>query len=165
MADAPNDTLNRVKDTAEKAQATAREGAERTIEAGREGFRKATADATRVANQGLEMGSQAIEAYVEAGRQAANALGDVNRAATDAYNRSLADFEELSRQALNCRTAQDLIELQSLAIQKMQDNFNDATKVYTLYFNAFAKSAQPITTTAAEFRDRAQAAAKTTTAA
>jgi chromosome segregation ATPase len=165
MADSPNDIPNRLKDSAEKAQATARENAQRAANAGREGFRQASENATNIASRSLEMGNQALGAYVEAGKQAASALGDVNKAVTESYSRSLADYDELSKKALSCRTTQDVIDLQTTALQKMQDNINETARIYSLFIGAFTRSVEPVSGRGAQAADKAAEQAKATVGA
>lgn len=165
MADSPSDIPNRLKDSAEKAQAAARENAQRAANAGREGFRQASENATNIASRSLEMGNQALGAYVEAGKQAASALGDVNKAVTESYSRSLADYDELSKKALNCRTTQDLIDLQTTALQKMQDNINETARIYSLFIGAFTRTAESGVTRATQTAEKAAEQAKTTVGA
>jgi hypothetical protein len=161
MPDSPNDIPNRIKASAENAQNTA----QRAAEAGREGMRRASENATNMASRGLEMGNQAMGAYVEAGKQAANALGDVNKAMTEAYSRSLTDYDELSKKALSCRTTQDVIDLQTTALQKMQDNINETTRIYSLFIGAFTRSVEPVASRGAQAADKAAEQAKTTVGA
>lgn len=141
MPDSPSDIPNRLKDSAEKLQSSARDNAQRVAEAGREGVRRATENASNIASRSLEMGNQALGAYVEAGKQAASALGDVNKAVTESYSRSLADYDELSKKALSCRSTQDVIDLQTAALQKMQDNINETARIYSLFIGAFTHTA------------------------
>ncbi len=169
MADSPNDIPNRVKASAENLQNAAQNTAQRATEAGREGMRRASENASNMASRGLEMGNQAMGAYVEAGKQAANALGDVNKAMTEAYSRSLTDYDELSKKALSCRTTQDVIDLQAAALQKMQDNINETARIYSLFIGAFTRSAEPVasraTQTANNAADKAAEQAKATVGA
>jgi hypothetical protein len=123
---------------------TARETMQRTADTAREGFQRAGSEANRMANRGLEMSSQTMDAYVEAGKRASAAIADVNKAVSETYNRNLADFDELSKQAVTCKTMQDFIDLQSAAMQKLQDNFSNMTRLYGLYFSAVTKSMEPI---------------------
>ncbi len=161
MADSPSDIPNRLKDSAEKAQAAARENAQRAANAGREGLRQASENATNIASRSLEMGNQAMGAYVEAGKQAASALGDVNKAMTEAYSRSLADYDELSKKALSCRSTQDVIDLQAAALQKMQDNINETARIYSLFIGAFTRTAE----SGIDHADKAAEQARTTVGA
>lgn len=165
MADSPNDIPNRIKNNAEKVQNSARENAQRAADAGREGVRQATENVSNMASRGLEMGNQAMGAYVEAGKQAASALGDVNKAMTESYSRSLADYDELSKKALNCRTTQDVIDLQTTALQKMQDNITETARIYSLFIGAFTRSVDPVANRGAQAAEKAAEQAKTTVGA
>jgi hypothetical protein len=165
MADSPNDIPNRIKNNAEKVQNSARENAQRAADAGREGVRQATENVSNMASRSLEMGNQAMGAYVEAGKQAASALGDVNKAMTESYSRSLADYDELSKKALSCRTTQDVIDLQTTALQKMQDNITETARIYSLFIGAFTRSVDPVANRAAQAADKAAEQAKTTVGA
>lgn len=125
-------------------QDIARETAQRTADTAREGLQRAGSEAQRLASRGLEAGSQTVDAYVEAGKRASAAIADVNKAVTESYNRSLADFDELSKQAVTCKTLQDYIDLQGAMMQKTQDNISSLTNLYNLYINAVTKSLEPL---------------------
>jgi uncharacterized protein YaaN involved in tellurite resistance len=146
---AASDTTNTVRDTMQ-----------RTADTAREGFQRAGSEANRMANRSLEMGSQAVEAYVEAGKRASAAINDVNKAVTETYSRNLADFDELSKQAVTCKTMQDYIDLQGVALQKMQDSFSNMTRIYGLYVNAVTKSIEPFAARIGYSTDQVAAAAE-----
>ena len=110
----------------------------------REGFQRVGSEANRMANQSMEMGSQTVDAYVEAGKRASAAISDVSKAVTESYSRSLADFDELSKQAVACKTMQDYLDLQGAMLQKTQDNIGSMTRLYGLYFGAITKSMEPL---------------------
>lgn len=154
MADTPQPQTP-VKRAAEAATDTAREA----TSTGQEALRRAGEDASRIASRGLEYGSQAMEAYVEAGKRASSALGDVNRAVTEAYGKSLSDYDALSKQALTVKTVQDFVDLQSAMVQKLQDSFASMTQIYGLYINAVATSVQPIADQVRQAPERLQRAA------
>jgi len=145
MADPKLQDISRTTErTTSDAANTARDTMQRTAETAREGFQRAGSEAQRMADRGLEMGSQTVDAYVEAGKRASAAISDVNKAVSDTYNRSLADFDELSKQAVTCKTMQDYLDLQGNMLQKVQNNFSDMTRIYGLYFNAVTKSLEPL---------------------
>jgi hypothetical protein len=130
--------------------------AKRTAEA----VTEATQDtANRLASRGLEFGTQTMEAYVEAGKRASAALGDVNKAVTESYSRSLSDYDALSKQALTVKTVQDFVDLQTAMVQKLQDNFSTMTHIYSLYINAVATSVQPIAEQVRQVPEKLQRAA------
>ena len=138
------DNTRTAERTASDAGNAARDTLQRTTDTAREGFQRAGAEVHRIANRGLEMGSQTVDAYVEAGKRASAAISDVNKAVSDTYNRSLADFDELSKQAVTCKTMQDYLDLQGSMLQKLQNSFSDMTRIYGLYFTAVTKSMEPL---------------------
>lgn len=159
LQDAPRATAQNAERTANDAGNAARDTFQRTTDTAREGFQRAGAEANRMANRSLEIGSQTVDAYVEAGKRASAAISDVNKAVAETYNRNLADFDELSKQAVTCKTMQDFLDLQGTAMQKAQDNFSNMTRLYGLYINAITKSMEPIATRMGHNAEQATAAA------
>lgn len=137
--------------TAQTAASAARDTAEQATQAGAEGVRRAQ----RAASQGVEYGTQTMNAYVEAGKSASAAIGDVNRAVTDAYSRSLADFNALSQRALGVKTLQDVVELQASALQQMQNNMTAMADIYNLFINGMTRTFEPIVSRASDAASQA----------
>ena len=129
---------------ARTAQATAQNTAQNAFNAGKDGFKRASDDASRFASRSADLGAQTMNAYVESGKQTSQLLGDVNKAMTDAYTKSLAEFNELSKQALSCRTVQDVVTLQTNAMQAFQDNLSAAAEINRLLVNGFTQAMSPI---------------------
>jgi len=88
--------------------------------------------------------SQAVDAYIEAGKQASASITELNDAFTAAYKQSLSGYDELSRQALSCRSVEDILAFQGNALQKLQDHMQAMTKVYGLFANVFTRATKPI---------------------
>lgn len=131
----------------------------RVTDTGRQSLERARDDATRIASRSLDIGSQAVDAYVEAGKRASARLNEVNKALTESYSRSLADYSDLAQRTVSCRTVEDLVSLQNEALQRMKGNFDAMTQVYGLFVDAFAESLQPIADSAATARERFRGAA------
>jgi hypothetical protein len=142
--------------TTKTAQNAAREAIDKTTETGSESLRRAQ----RAANQGVEFGTQTMNAYVEAGKSASAAIGDVNRAVTDAYSRSLADFNALSQRALGVKTLQDMVELQASAMQQMQNNLTAMADIYGLFISGMTKTFEPVVSRAGDAASQATQAAQ-----
>jgi len=142
--------------TTKTAQNAARETIDKTAETGSESLRRAQ----RAANQGVEFGTQTMNAYVEAGKSASAAIGDVNRAVTDAYSRSLADFNALSQRALGVKTLQDMVELQASAMQQMQNNLAAMADIYGLFISGMTKTFEPVVSRASDAASQATQAAQ-----
>jgi hypothetical protein len=142
--------------TTKTAQNAARETIDKTTETGSESLRRAQ----RAANQGVEFGTQTMNAYVEAGKSASAAIGDVNRAVTDAYSRSLADFNALSQRALGVKTLQDMVELQASAMQQMQNNLAAMADIYGLFISGMTKTFEPVVSRASDAASQATQAAQ-----
>ncbi|MBW8880399.1 MAG: hypothetical protein JF615_02940 [Asticcacaulis sp.] len=141
------------------AAATVSQTADRISDSGRQTLERTRQDAARFASRGLDIGSQAVDAYVEAGKRASERLSEANRALTETCSRQLADYSDLSQRAVNCRTIEDIVGLQNEALQRMKGQFDAATRVYGLFIDAFADSLQPIADSAAQARGRFQQAA------
>lgn len=142
--------------TAQNAGSAARETIDQATETGSESLRRAE----RAANQGVEFGTQTMNAYVEAGKSAQATMGDVNRAVTDAYSRSLADFNALSQRALGVKTLQDMVDLQASAMQQMQNNLTTMADIYGLFISGMTKTFEPVVSRATDAASQATQAAK-----
>jgi vacuolar-type H+-ATPase subunit H len=92
-----------------------------------------------------ERGTQTLNAYAEAGKQATAAFSDVSQAWGEVYSRQLADYNELLQKALRLRSPQDLIEFQSFAAERAQDQLALMRDTYTRAVNAFTRVWQPLT--------------------
>ncbi len=142
-------------DTTTKTERTTASAARDTVnqatETGSENLRRAQ----RAANQGVEFGTQTMNAYVEAGKSAQATIGDVNRAVTDAYSRSLADFNALSQRALGVKTLQDMVELQASAMQQMQNNMAAMADIYGLFISGMTKTFEPVVQRASDAASQA----------
>ncbi len=137
--------------TAQTATSAARDTVDQAAQAGSEGVKRAQ----RAASQGLEFGSQTVNAYVEAGKSASAAMNDVNRAVTDAYSRSLADYNALSQKALSVRTLQDVVELQASALQQAQNNLTAMADIYNLFVSSLTRTFEPAVSRASEAASQA----------
>ncbi len=137
--------------TAQTATSAARDTVDQAAQAGSEGVKRAQ----RAASQGLEFGSQTVNAYVEAGKSASAAMNDVNRAVTDAYSRSLADYNALSQKALSVRTLQDVVELQASALQQAQNNLTAMADIYNLFVSSLTRTFEPVVSRASEAASQA----------
>ena len=155
MADTILETPKRSEEAADKVGTHVRAATERTADIGRETTDKIASDATRVMGRNVEMGSKAMHAYAEAGQKTSTALSEVSQAATDAFNRRISDFQEISNAAITCRTPQDLVRLHSVAIQKMQDHVGDVMRIYGMYVDALTKLVDTSPATPLDSRDKA----------
>ena len=170
----PSDTLRSteqaVSDTANSAQTLARDtvrnagkaGESATKDAGesaRDGLERASSGINAMASRSLDIGSQAMGAYVEAGKLTSAKLADANKVLTENYSRSLSNYSELAQKAAGCRTVQDVIQLQTEALQKLHDNFDTMNRFYGLVMDAFTQSLQPIAAAVEKSRDQIQRAA------
>jgi len=142
--------------TAQNSASAARDTADQAAQAGTEGLRRAQ----RAANQGVEYGTQTMNAYVEAGKSAQATMNDVNRAVTDAYSRSLADFNALSQRALSVKTLQDMVELQASAMQQMQTNLSAMADIYGLFISGITRTFEPVVSRASDAASQATQAAQ-----
>ncbi len=127
-------------DTTKTAQNAARDSVNQAAQAGTESVRRAQ----KAASQGVEFGTQTVNAYVEAGKSASAAIGEVNRAVTDAYSRSLADYNALSQRALGVKTLQDVVDLQASALQQMQTNLTTMADIYNLFISGMTRTFEPV---------------------
>ncbi len=147
----PSDAANAARDTFNAGANAARDGAQR-----------ASAQFNNMAGRSADLGQQTMNAYVESGKQASQLIGDVNKAMTDAYSKSLADYNELSKQALSCRTVQDVVTLQSNAMQAFQDNLSAMAQINRLFVDGFTRAIQPVASRAEATVDQAAAQTKAT---
>ncbi|UDF05174.1 phasin family protein [Asticcacaulis sp. AND118] len=132
-------------DAMRRTQDTIKDSAEHGLAAGQDALQRTQAETQRLTQRSVEMGSEAIKACVSAGHQTADLLSEINQAMTELGNQSIARYDTLSRQALSVRTVQDAVNLQTAAVQGMQEHMGAFARVYSLYVDGLGKIMQPIT--------------------
>ncbi|MDC7683367.1 hypothetical protein PQU92_08780 [Asticcacaulis sp. BYS171W] len=152
MADTltPTDVLSKTEDTMQTTADAAKSSAEKGMAYGRDAMNTVRENTERMSQRSKEIGERTMNAYAQAGKQTSDMLGEVNKAMTDAYGRSLANYEDLSKQAMSVRTLEDVLALQNAAVEKMQDNMAAMTGVYSLFVSRLTQVMQPVAKQAAD---------------
>lgn len=143
------DSPQTIADTLSKK---ARSGADTASAATSEGFDQArqAAGKTRqtledITAKGADTAARAFDAYADAGRKAQAVVGEVNKAMGDAYAQSLSDFNDLSKQAMTCRTAMDIVTLQSNAAAQFQQRMSTMAQIYGMMLKGMTTPLLPLT--------------------
>jgi len=145
-------TTNRAADAAQDIQ----QNTMKAGEAGREQLKKVGEEARRIAYEGVQSTSKAVDAYVKSGKEASASIAELTESLTAAYGQSLSGYRELSRQALTVRSFEDIVAFHGNALQKLQDHMLGMSKVYGLSANVFAKATGPLVQSASLSRERRQ---------
>lgn len=93
----------------------------------------------------VDFGRENVEACVECGNIAANISQSMSQEMAEAANRTIAQNVELSKDMFNCRTLNDVFDLQSRFMKtNMEHFFNESMKMSELAFQSAADASQPL---------------------
>lgn len=93
----------------------------------------------------VDFGRDNAEACMECSNIAANVSQSVSQEMTEAANRTIAQNVELSKDMFNCRTLNDVFDLQSRFVKSNMENFfSESMKLSELMFQSAADASQPI---------------------
>lgn len=93
----------------------------------------------------VDFSRENVEACVECGNIAANISQSMSEEIVSAANRTIAQNVELSKDMFNCRTLNDVFDLQSRFMKSnMEHFFNESMKMSELAFQSAADASQPI---------------------
>lgn len=93
----------------------------------------------------MDFSRENVEACVECGNIAANISQSMSEEMVNAANRTIAQNVELSKNMFNCRTLNDVFDLQSRFVKEnMEHFFNESMKMSELAFQSAADASQPL---------------------
>jgi hypothetical protein len=128
-------------DTFHKAQETVQEIERDTVE----NIISGTDDFNRAATEGMDICSDNMSAIVESGNVASRIFQETSNEIMESCNRALSVCTEISREAMVCRTINDLMELQNNAVQQICENyFTTANKLCEMFFDSCGEAMAPI---------------------
>lgn len=132
---------------AEKAFAFGNDAAEQ--------LNKTASTASRTMNEAAEISRDNAEAIVECGNIAVNVSKQMSSELIGFANKSFAQNVELSKQALACRTINDVFDLQNRAVQSGLDAlFAESVKMSEMMFQCASDISEPLNERIAESADR-----------
>lgn len=158
-ADSMKDAANTAEKAARDGAQTIEDGVQSAADTGREGLNRMADETQRFASRGQEVTTRTMSAYAEAGKRASAALNEVNACATDLYGQTLADFDDLSRQAIGVKSISDALDLQNAMLSKFQNQMNAMTRIYSVYVSAVSQTMAPLVQQARQAPDQARNAA------
>jgi hypothetical protein len=116
---------------------------------------KSAGSATRVVNEAVDISRENAEAIVEVGNIAVNVSKQVSAEIIGFVNKSFAQNVELSKQAFNCRTLNDMFDLQSKIVKSNLDSFfNESLKISELAFQCASDISEPLNERISESAER-----------
>jgi hypothetical protein len=131
----------------EKAFAYSRESADQLA--------KSANTANRAMSEAAELTRENAEAIVEVGNIAVNVSKQVSAELINYANSTFSQNVELSKQALNCRTLNDMFDLSSKIMKSNVDAaFNESIKVSELLFQCATDISEPLNERISESTER-----------
>lgn len=101
--------------------------------------------ATRSLNEAMQIGQESIEVYVECGSIAADMSRTISDEVVSYANNLMAQNAELSRDAMSCRTINDVFDLQSKALRSNLDEFfHESARLSELMFEMASRLSEPL---------------------
>ena len=147
-----------VKDFMSTSAGEAQKAQEKVFAIGREGAEhlSKSADAvTKALYEAVAMSRDGVETCVECSNIAASLAKDVSTELFESTNQAFSDNIELSKEALNCRTFNDVFELQNRLVRSTIDNFfNQSVKLSGMVFEYTTEALEPINERVAEATDK-----------
>jgi hypothetical protein len=118
-------------------------------------FSKTADTATRTLNEAAEISRENAEAIAACGNIAVNVSKQMGSELMGFANKSFADQVELSKQALACRTLNDMFDLQNRAVKTSLDAFfSESVKMSEMLFQCASDISEPLNDRILESTDR-----------
>lgn len=160
-----NISANAMRDMLSGSSTGMRDTQERMMEMSREGmenFSKSADACTRMMTEAMSIARGNVDACVESCNITANVAKDMGNEMAEAYNRAFSDCVEITKEAFNCRTINDMVELQNKAFRSFMDNyFAQSSRICNMVFECCTDAMEPINervTEASEQMSKAMAA-------
>lgn len=139
---------NAVKDLIASGTGEMQRAQEKMYEMSRESVEtiaKSTDTTTKMMYEAINICRDNIEACVECASTMSGLAKDVSQEMADYISKSFSDQVELSKDAFNCRTMNDVIELQNKVMKQSMDSyFNECMKIYDMFFECATEALEPI---------------------
>lgn len=132
----PLQALEAIKKTEESIVELEREGVEKIIET--------AGDLHKVATECATICSDNLYACIESGNKATHALQNITGEAMESCNRTLSNIGQISKDALACRSLDDVVELQNSVMQQSSDYYFTMVKKFSgMLFDLFSQAMEP----------------------
>lgn len=96
-----------------------------------------------------------MDACIECSTVASSVAQDITTEISECCNRAFSDAVELSKDAFNCRTLNDILEWQSRAFRQTMDTaFSESNKLSNILFQSCTDALEPINERIAEASDQ-----------
>lgn len=116
---------------------------------------KSASSASRTMNEAAEISRENAEAIVECSNIAVNVSKQMSSELIGFANKAFAQNVELSKQALACRTINDVFDLQNRAMKSNLDSlFSESVKMSEMMFQCASEISEPLNERMAESADR-----------
>lgn len=126
----------------------ARGAQERVMEMSREGVENLARSAdmcTRVVTEMASIARENVDACIEAGTIGSNLAKEMGEEIAETCNKVFTDCVELSKEALACRTINDVMELQNRAFRQLMDHcFSQSSKLCGMAMEGCNEAMEPI---------------------
>jgi len=147
-----------VKDFMNSSAGEAQKAQEKVFAIGREGaahISKSADAVTKALYEAVTLSRDSVETCIECGNISASLAKDVSTELFESANQTFSDNIELSKEALNCRTFNDVFELQNRLVRSAIDNFfNQSVKLSGMMFEYTTEALEPINERVAEATDK-----------
>jgi len=118
-------------------------------------FAKTTDAATRAFNESVAQGKEGIEAFIASSNVTADMARNFLSESFRFANESFSDNVEISKDLFNCRTINDMFDIQNRMMRSNMDHFfNQSVKVSEMFFQFVSEATEPLNETAAKAGDR-----------
>lgn len=121
---------------------------QKIAEAGREGVENVlhTADTmVKTAAECAEVCSGNVSACIASGDAAARVFREIGNEIIETTNRTFSDYLAFSKEAIECRTVNDVIELQNRMFQqRLHHYFSEVSRLYNLLFDGYTQAIEPL---------------------
>jgi phasin family protein len=138
----------KLSETIRNAAEPVQEAQEKIVEMGRDNMESMLHTASSYGKRAHKLAgvcSENINACVESGSKISNNLQNFSSEIMENCNRSFSNLAEIATMAVACRTPNDMLELQSRAVQQVFENyFNLTTKLYSMLFDSYSEAMEPI---------------------
>lgn len=153
----PSSAASKMSESVIRLVEPARKMQEKTLEMGRKNVEqmRGTADGiSRVATECRDVCSGNVDTLIEVGATASHNLQNISNEMKDTSNRVIQECTDLMKDAMACRTIDDMVAVQQKAVHQMSNNYFDITnKLYGVFFDSCSEAVGPLS-------DRSAAASK-----
>ncbi|MBV8939894.1 MAG: phasin family protein [Alphaproteobacteria bacterium] len=147
VRDALSSGMRDMRDTQDRVHEMSREGVENLAR---------SADvATRVLTELVSMARGNVDAYIECGNVTASAVKNISAELVESCNKAFSDYVDISKEAFNCRTINDVMDLNNRVFRQVIDRFfSDSSRLCNMAFESCTEAMEPINERMADASDQ-----------